>query len=267
MSPFTAFLPASADLDRHDCHLAKHAGDGQQRFKWDDAVEARFDELDVDRVDFGLVVGRVDGHPAAVDVDFVPEMEAETRRDIGVDQANDACSCRHSLCADMAAVRTPCSVKSPEGAPATIDESDVPGVRPLRPVFLLPALPGYNPGRREPPCKISGYPATPSPRSVPGQGLAFPGQGAGLPAYRELVDAGIMEPDGGAIIASPRRAWSIGKRSWKGRRTGSRRAVRAAGCERPLRGRKETAGMRPGPCPEGDESNRPAYRELVKRGS
>ena len=100
IEPATSWLqqvdcPTSADLDRHDRHLAEHADDGQKCLERGDAVETRFGELDVDGVDLGLVIGSVDGHPAAVDVDLVPEVEAESAERFDVDQANNDTG-RHS---------------------------------------------------------------------------------------------------------------------------------------------------------------------------
>ena len=79
---------ASADLDRLDRHLAQHADDRQERLEGEHAVEAGVGELDVDGVNVVLVERRVDRDPAPVDVDLVPDVEAEAAEAVGVDQAD-----------------------------------------------------------------------------------------------------------------------------------------------------------------------------------
>ncbi len=97
------------------------------------------------------------------------------------------------------------------------------------------------------------------------KGWHFPVREPDLPGYRELVNAGIMEPDGERDFRFTRAGMEHGE------------AILGREADRIERERYEppdVSGLSDdarellracvvGACPEGDESNRPAYRELV----
>jgi hypothetical protein len=97
------------------------------------------------------------------------------------------------------------------------------------------------------------------------KGLRLPPTERRLPAYRELVEAGIMEPDG--------EGFGFTAEAW-GRREELLREAEDR-IERERYDPPDASGLSEeakellrtcvtGRCPDGDETNRPAYRELVK---
>jgi hypothetical protein len=97
------------------------------------------------------------------------------------------------------------------------------------------------------------------------KGLRMPPTERRLPAYRELVEAGIMEPDG--------EGFGFTAEAWERREELLREAEERIERERydppdasdlseAARELLRTCIARG--CPDGDETNRPAYRELVR---
>ena len=87
LSPGLMVAP-SFDLDWLERELAEDPDQRQERLIGRNAGEAAVRKLDVDGIDRGLVERRVDGDPAPVDVDLVPEVVSETAQVVDIHETD-----------------------------------------------------------------------------------------------------------------------------------------------------------------------------------